>query len=63
MKRLNSIETEKIQLEIIECDCGFHIGLDATYLMQVCDIKIQCPACGTNIDTHKICPENMENIK
>ena len=57
MKRLNSVETEKIQLEVIECDCGFHIGLGATYLLQVCDIKIQCPACGTDIDTREILPE------
>lgn len=59
MKRLDSTETEKIQLEIIECNCGFHIGLDVTYLLQVCDIKIQCPACGTNIDTRKVCPEGI----
>ena len=57
MKRLNSIETEKIQLEVIECDCGFHIGLDTTYLLQVGDFIIKCPACGTNIYTKEVLPE------
>ena len=58
MKRLDSVETEKIQLEIIECDCGFHIGLDATYLIQVGDFIIECPACSTQIYTKEVCPEN-----
>jgi len=58
MKRLDSVETEKIQLEVIECDCGFHIGLDATYLIQIGDFIIECPACGTQIYTKEVCPEN-----
>ena len=58
MKRLNSVETEKIQLEVIECDCGFHIGLDATYLIQVGDFIIECPACGMQIYTKEVLPED-----
>jgi len=57
MKRLNSVENEKVSLEVIECDCGFHIGLDASYLDQVADFQIECPACGSIIDTAIICPE------
>ena len=57
MKRLNSIETEKIQLEVIECDCGFHIGLDATYLIQVGNFMVRCPSCDMEIDTEIILPE------
>ena len=53
MKRLKDIETEKVELEIYECDCGFHLGLDATYLLQVDNIKIGCPSCGKIIDTAK----------
>ena len=33
------------ELEVFECGCGFHLGLDASYLDQVGDIVIQCPAC------------------
>jgi hypothetical protein len=62
MKRLDSVETEKIQLEVIECDCGFHIGLDATYLIQVGDFIIECPVCGTQIYTKEVCPENKKHI-
>lgn len=51
MKRLIGKEIEKVELEYIECDCGFHIGLDATYLDQVGDFKINCPACQKVIDT------------
>ena len=53
MKRLKDIETEKGELEIYECDCGFHLGLDATYLLQVDDILIECPSCGTMFATSK----------
>lgn len=57
MERLQSAVTEKYELEVIECDCGFHIGLDATYLLQVDDIQIACPSCKTIIDTAIVCPE------
>lgn len=46
MRVLNNIETEEYTLEVVECDCGFHIGLDATYLDQVDGIVIKCPSCG-----------------
>lgn len=51
MRRLMSMENDEVQLEVVECDCGFHIGLDATFLDQVGDIEIHCPACGQWIDT------------
>ena len=57
MKRLDSVENDKVQLEVIECECGFHLGLDATYLDQVADIVMHCPACGIEIDTAVVCPE------
>lgn len=57
MKRLKSIETEEVQFEVVECDCGMHLGLDATFLDQVGDFTLVCPACGLEIDTAKICPE------
>ncbi len=57
MVRLESIEKEVVSLEVIECNCGFHIGLDATYLDQVDDIEIPCPSCGRIINTEEVCPE------
>jgi hypothetical protein len=38
-------------LSYIECGCGYHLGLDATHLDQVGDIRIPCPGCGEVIDT------------
>lgn len=55
-KRLKSIENDQVQLEVIECDCGFHLGLDATYLDQVGDFKILCPSCKAVIDTAVVVP-------
>jgi hypothetical protein len=57
MKRLNSIENDQVQLEVVECDCGYHMGIDATYLDQVGDFVTHCPACGVTINTAKVCPE------
>ena len=54
-KRLNSIETELVSFEVIECDCGYHMGIDATYLDQVGDFIITCPACSIDLDTANIC--------
>lgn len=57
MKRLNSIENEQVQLEVIECNCGFHIGLDAGFIEQVGDFVITCPSCSDRIDTAVVCSE------
>ena len=54
MKRLDSIENGQVQLEIVECDCGFHLGLDYTYIDQVEDIHIKCPSCGKLIKTEEV---------
>lgn len=59
MKRLPSVETGKVQLEIGECDCGYHFGVDATYLEQVGDFVFICPSCKKPIDTAKVFPEDV----
>jgi len=63
MKRLNSVETEQVQLEMVECDCGFHLGIDSTYLDQVGDCKITCPKCEAIIDTKVVFPEDIPTAK
>jgi predicted RNA-binding Zn-ribbon protein involved in translation (DUF1610 family) len=47
MTHIDDVETPDYQLEIYECNCGFHIGFDCTYLDQVGGINIGCPSCGT----------------
>ena len=56
MKRLNSIETDQVQLEVIQCDCGFHTGIDASYLDQEGDVKMICPVCKRIWSTADVCP-------
>lgn len=53
MKRLNSIETDQYSLEVYECQCGFHIGLDFTYIDQIGDICVFCPNCAESICTNE----------
>jgi transcription initiation factor IIE alpha subunit len=46
MKKLKDVKTDEFHLEVYQCeDCGFRIGLDATYLEQVDILLVQCPAC------------------
>lgn len=63
MKRLKDVETDRYVLEVYECDCGFHIGLDASYLDQVGDIIIPCPGCGKDLDTELLCQLPLEDDK
>lgn len=55
------VADEKFELEYYECDCGFHLALDGSYLDQVGDIKLNCPACNALIDTGLI-PRHWETI-
>ena len=58
MRRLRSVDNEQVQLEVIECDCGYHMGIDSTYIEHVDDFQTICPSCGNIIDTAVVCPEN-----
>jgi len=44
-------ENNKYDLEVFECTCGFHMGIDASYLEQFGDIEMDCPACSASITT------------
>ena len=57
MKRLESVENDVVSFEVVECDCGYYMGIDETYLVQVGDFKTRCPSCGAEIDTAVVCPE------
>lgn len=45
MKHICDFENKKVSLEVFECECGFHIGFDCTYLEQVGKINFPCPNC------------------
>jgi hypothetical protein len=61
MKRLSSIETDCVQLEVGECDCGYHFTADATFLEQVGDFIFNCPSCGKTINTMGIFPPEVKD--
>ena len=44
-------QKDNYELEVYEHSCGFHIGLDGSYLEQEGDIKMTCPACGGVMNT------------
>ena len=48
------VSIKKCEIDIIECNCGYHLGVDATYLDQVGDFVTICPACNVDIDTSTI---------
>lgn len=54
MKYIETLTGEKAALEVVECDCGFHLGIDGSYLVQVGDVQIKCPVCERMIDTAQI---------
>lgn len=60
MKRLESVKNDTVEMEVIECDCGYHLGVDASYLMQVGDFITICPSCKSTINTKKILKEEEE---
>jgi len=58
MKRLKGAETEEYSLEVMECDCGFHMGFDASYLINVGDFYFECPSCHEVYATDLVFPED-----
>lgn len=49
MKYITDIDQFPFVLEVYECECGGHIGLDSTFLDQVDDIRMECPYCDTPV--------------
>ena len=48
MKYITTITRPQFSIEVYECECGYHIGIDSTFLEQVGDIKTKCPSCKKN---------------
>jgi hypothetical protein len=48
----STVVADKAELEVYECPCGFHLGIDASYLEQVGDVTIECPSCGELFKTN-----------
>jgi len=47
--RVGDVDVDAFVLEVHECDvCGFHLGVDASYLEQVGSVDVECPACGAD---------------
>jgi len=65
MKHLPSATNEIATLEVIECDCGYHMGIDSSFVDQVEDAffdeLVHCPSCQTQIDVREIL--GMEPLK
>jgi hypothetical protein len=63
VKRLKSVNTDEVELEVLECSCGYHMGIDSSFLEGVGDFKTICPSCSREIDTEVDIPETVEDIK
>ena len=46
VEEIESIETDKCQLSVVQCECGYHLGIDATFIDQVDGVITSCPSCG-----------------
>ena len=36
---------DKATVEVYECSCGYHFGVDSTFLEQVRGVGFTCPSC------------------
>jgi hypothetical protein len=52
--RVGRFATDRFRLEVIRCACGYHMGVDASYIDDVLKVDIPCPACGWTIDMGEV---------
>ena len=57
MRYIADVNQDPFVLEVYECECGFHIGLDSTYIEHVGHIEIECPNCLRKLDTEGVAHE------
>ena len=48
---IECLDNGRVQLSVYECGCGFHIGIDSSFLEQVEELSVTCPSCGERITT------------
>lgn len=50
-KEIENIETDKVSLTVVECNCGFHLGVDGTWLTTTHEkgLTFVCPACSNEM--------------
>ena len=58
LKKLIDVDQHGYILDVWECECGFHIGIDSTYLEQVAGVAIPCPSCTRIIEVASYEKEN-----
>jgi hypothetical protein len=55
------IFTDKVDLELLQCDCGFHIAIDSdiTHGSEAM-YPLTCPNCNTAIDIYETIEQGVE---
>ena len=41
----NAVVRDRAEIVVYECTCGYHFGVDETYLDQVGSVEHHCPSC------------------
>ena len=54
---LEDAVSDKYTLEVAECACGFHFGIDSTFLEQESNFIFKCSACDREHHTAEVFPE------
>ena len=50
IKVIGEYENDKVSMIFVECNgCGYHLGVDNTYLDQVDAVTTECPSCGLRL--------------
>lgn len=62
MKYIGDVDNDRFSLEVYACECGFHIGIDATYIDQVDKVIMKCPGCQSELDTSTAFKEELEEL-
>jgi hypothetical protein len=65
MQWIASLYNDRCELEVLECECGFHLGIDASWLYQdIYDPKhiVECPNCKKQKLLIKISKAKLEGI-
>jgi len=69
MKNLGHIYTDKAELELIQCDCSFHIALGSGYIAfckssapdyPTWEFLLTCPRCDTAINVLSVLAQDVE---